>query len=218
MNFSGYTTIFDRKFRLNFSGQFDPYALDANGRKINTSELSQTGKLFRFTRFNIGVDFNLSSKQKSSTTDRGQESFPDRSGEFETSLPGEPEKQTETLREQTNQYPGYVDFSIPWNMTIRYNFNYSKPGFTSKVTQTLNFTGDIRLTEKWRIGISSGWDFEKNSLSFTSVNIFRDLHCWEMRLSWIPIGYRQSYSFSINAKASILNDLKYEKRKDWRDY
>ena len=133
--------------------------------------------------------------------------------------PDEMENQIQEVRgEQSSRYPGYVDFNIPWSFSIRYNFNYSKPGLTSKVTQTLSFSGNISLTPKWKIGVSSGWDFEKNALAYTSLNIYRDLHCWEMRFSWVPIGYRQSYTFGINAKASILKDLKYERNKNWRDF
>jgi hypothetical protein len=111
----------------------------------------------------------------------------------------------------------YVDFNVPWNLSLRYNYNYSNTGTTKRVTQTFNFSGNVSLTQKWKIGFSSGYDFKSNKLTYTSVNIFRDLHCWEMRLSWIPIGFHQSYSFQINVKSAILSDLKYEKRKSWYD-
>lgn len=214
LNFSGYTTILDRKFKLNFNGAFDPYALNEDGRKINTFEISQTGRLLRLTRMSFGVDYTLSSKQGSGSAPQ--------SNQDRMMGPGSPDgienQIQEVQEEQSSRYPGYVDFNIPWSFSIRYNFNYSKPGLTSKVTQTLSFSGNISLTPKWKIGVSSGWDFEKNALAYTSLNIYRDLHCWEMRFSWVPIGYRQSYTFGINAKASILKDLKYERNKNWRDF
>ncbi|MEA1899050.1 MAG: putative LPS assembly protein LptD, partial [Bacteroidota bacterium] len=219
VSMSGYTTLFDSKFKINFSGTFDPYALDANGRKYNAFEVGNSGKPFRLTRFNLGIDFSFRSREKSggsqasgSAPDRGLDMGPD---EMDSQL--QEEKEQVMAQTMSTMYPGYVDFNIPWNLSVRYNFNYTKPGFDSKITQTLNFNGDLKLTPKWRIGVTSGWDFEKNALSYTSMNIFRDLHCWEMRLSWIPIGYHQSYSFSINAKASILKDLKYKKQKSWYD-
>jgi len=78
-------------------------------------------------------------------------------------------------------------------------------------------SGNISLTPKWKISVSSGWDFVNNKLTYTSFNLHRDLHCWEMSFSWIPIGYHQSYTFRINVLSAILRDLKYERRKSWYD-
>ena len=83
----------------------------------------------------------------------------------------------------------------------------------SKLSKSLNFSGDLKLTDKWKIGFNSGYDFDANDLSYTSLNIYRDLHCWEMLVKWIPFGYRQSYNFTIRVKASVLQDLKWERRK-----
>ena len=108
--------------------------------------------------------------------------------------------------------------SVNIPLSFRYNFNWSKPRTDDpNITQALNFNGNISLTSKWKIGFNSGWDFKNKELTYTSVNITRDLHCWQMRLSWITLGSRQSYSFSISAKSAILSDLKYEKRKSWYD-
>ena len=86
-----------------------------------------------------------------------------------------------------------------------------------KIVQTLGVSGEVNVTPKWKFTFRTGWDFEANDLSYTSVNIYRDLHCWEMRFSWIPLGARQSWNFSINVKASVLQDLKLNKKKDFRD-
>ncbi len=215
LNFSGYTTVYNGKFKFNFNGSFDPYALSESGHKINTFELNQTGKLARLTRISFGLDFTLKSKQKksgSSSSSQGRDmmSSPDMRDEMRNPQ--------QDLSVPESLYPGYVDFDVPWSLSVRYNFNYSKPGFVSKVTQTLNFNGNLSLTPKWKISLTSGWDFVMKSISYTSLNIHRDLHCWEMRLSIVPFGRRQSYTFGINAKASILKDLKYENKKNWRDY
>ena len=112
----------------------------------------------------------------------------------------------------------YVDFDIPWNLSVNYTMSYNKQSFAQKLNQSLNFSGDLKLTEKWKIGFNSGYDFDAKDLSYTSLNIYRDLHCWEMLVKWIPFGYRQSYNFTIRVKASVLQDLKWEKKKDWYDY
>ena len=112
----------------------------------------------------------------------------------------------------------YVDFDIPWNLSVNYTMNYNKQSITQKLNQSLNFSGDLKLTDKWKIGFNSGYDFDAKDLSYTSLNIYRDLHCWEMLVKWIPFGFRQSYNFTIRVKASVLQDLKWEKKKDWYDY
>jgi hypothetical protein len=63
----------------------------------------------------------------------------------------------------------------------------------------------------------SGYDFVAKDFSFTSIDIYRDLHCWEMRFNWIPFGFRQSYNFSINVKSGMLQDLKLNRRRQWFD-
>jgi hypothetical protein len=55
-------------------------------------------------------------------------------------------------------------------------------------------------------------------MTLTSINVYRDLHCWEMRFNWVPFGFRQSFSIDINVKASVLKDLKLSRRKGWQDY
>ena len=81
-----------------------------------------------------------------------------------------------------------------------------------------DYTGDVNITPKWKVGFRSGYDFEKGDITFTSIDIYRDLHCWEMSFNWIPFGFQQSWNFSINIKSSLLQDLKLDKKKDFRDY
>lgn len=78
---------------------------------------------------------------------------------------------------------------------------------------TVGLTGDLSLTPKWKIGFRTGYDFTSKQMSYTSIDFYRDLHCWEMRFNWTPLGFRKSWSFGINVKASILKDLKYDKKK-----
>ena len=119
---------------------------------------------------------------------------------------------------QSFHWLDYVDFNVPWNLKVNYIFNYNKISLSEKINHSLNFSGDLKLTDKWKIGFNSGYDFKVKNLSYTSLNIYRDLHCWEMIVKWIPFGYRQSYNFTIRVKASVLQDLKWEKKKDWYDY
>jgi hypothetical protein len=85
------------------------------------------------------------------------------------------------------------------------------------ITQSFGFSGDLSVTKKWKVSCSSGYDFVSKQITYTSFNFSRDLHCWNMTLTWIPFGFRQSYMFSIYVKTAILRDLKYNKQSDWRD-
>jgi predicted glycosyltransferase involved in capsule biosynthesis len=73
------------------------------------------------------------------------------------------------------------------------------------------------LTPKWKVGFNSWYDFTSKQFTNFGLNIYRDLHCWEMKLNWVPFGYQQSYNFQINVKSSILQDLKLIKKKDFYD-
>ena len=106
------------------------------------------------------------------------------------------------------------NFQIPWNINLYYNINYRKPSIQSEIIQSLNFDGEISLTKKWNLKFRSGYDLKNKDFTFTSFDIYRDLHCWEMMFNWIPFGNRKSYNFIIRVKSDILQDLKIEKKKN----
>ncbi|HAS45547.1 MAG TPA: hypothetical protein DCS93_33995 [Microscillaceae bacterium] len=121
-------------------------------------------------------------------------------------------------RQIMNDPNSYVDFDIPWRLNINFNMAYNKNGFQkSVVTRTLNFNGDVSITKTWKVSVTSGYDFEAKNLSYTTLDIYKDLHCWEMRFSWIPFGQFQSFSFDLKVKAAILQDLKLSRRRSWFD-
>ena len=95
-----------------------------------------------------------------------------------------------------------------------YNISYRKPTTQSEIIQSLNFDGEIGLSKKWNLKFRSGYDLKNKDFTFTSFDIYRDLHCWEMLFNWIPFGTRKSYNFVIRVKSDILKDLKIEKKKN----
>jgi len=112
----------------------------------------------------------------------------------------------------------YVDFDIPWNLRVNYNFRYTKTGFEeARIIQSMTFSGDLSMTPKWKVGFNSGYDFNANEFTTTSINMSRDLHCWQMTFSWIPFGRFQSFNFTIRAKSSLLQDLKLNRTRSWFD-
>ena len=112
----------------------------------------------------------------------------------------------------------YVDFDIPWSLRASYNVSYSKIGFReANVQQQINFSGDISLTKTWKVGFRSGYDITLKRISFTNIDIYKDLHCWEMRFNWNPFGTFQSYNFTISVKSALLQDLKINRQRSFYD-
>ena len=112
----------------------------------------------------------------------------------------------------------YYDFSIPWSFSFNYSFSFSRPGKTVTRSQTVSFNGSVNLTSKWAVEFGAGYDFEMNKLTPGTVMIRRDMHCLQATFSWVPVGFRQSWTFSIRAKSSVLSDLvKYKKTNSFID-
>jgi hypothetical protein len=191
-----------KTFDINTNISLDPYQIDSSGARIERFEWNN-GRIGRLTNANLSISTYLRSK------------------ETKGDKPKTSAAATQDEMDYINQNPdAYVDFNIPWSLNVYYNLNYSRPGLSSteQVTQSATFSGDLSLTKKWKIGVTSGYDFTNRELTLTSLNIYRDLHCWEMRVNWVPFGFRQSYSIDINVKSSVLRDLKLSRRKDWYDY
>ena len=79
-------------------------------------------------------------------------------------------------------------------------------------------SGDVSMTEKWKIGFQSGYDFVQKDWTYTNVSIYRDMNCWEARFTWVPFGFQRSYNIQVNMKSSLLRDLKLQRRRSWYDY
>ena len=117
---------------------------------------------------------------------------------------------------------GYMLFSMPWSFTVGYGitmrentsgtFNTKTMRYPYKYTQTLNFSGNVRISDGWNISFSSGYDFDEHELSMTTASLSRDLHCFSMSCSVVVTPYT-SYNFTFRCNASTLTDaLKYDKR------
>lgn len=118
---------------------------------------------------------------------------------------------------------GYMRFSMPWSLTFGYGitmsentdinkFNYKTMRYPYKFTQTLNVSGNLRISDGWNISFSSGYDFDNHKVSMTTASLQRDLHCFNMSCSIVLAPYA-SYNFTFRCNASTLTDaLKYDKR------
>ena len=117
---------------------------------------------------------------------------------------------------------GYMRFSMPWSITFGYGitmrentsgkFNYKSMRYPYSFSQTLNMSGNLRISDGWNISFSSGYDFDNHKMSMTTASLQRDLHCFNMSCSVVLAPYT-SYNFTFRCNASTLTDaLKYDKR------
>jgi hypothetical protein len=212
VNMTGRSTLFNRNLQLQFGSTFDPYALDSLGRPSDRFLIRETGKLFRLTRAQISIGFRLQSAAgKKDETKAGGSTDIEETYEKTEDVTDLYEDAGGAVRSE------YVDFDIPWSVSIDYSWNYTKPGLKTTINNSIRINGDISLTPKWKIGVNSSYDFVAQKFSATNISIYRDLHCWEMRFGVVPFGDYKSYSFTINAKSAILRDLKWDKRRSWHD-
>lgn len=210
---NGSTRILNNKLNISFRGVLDPFAHDSIRNRTRETWFSKTGKPVRLTNASISAGFTLKSKQGKNDED----SEGDRESQLNNPDMGSADPSGVYDPRMEDYYGDYVDFEIPWSLRIDYSFSYSKPKFESRVVQTVRASGDFSLTPNWKIGFNTGYDLDRKQFTTTNLSVYRDLHCWEMRISVVPFGAYKSYNFQINAKSSILSDLKYNKRKAWQD-
>ena len=133
---------------------------------------------------------------------------------------------TESKTKAETDEDGYMAFKMPWSLTFSYNvnmhestnvkkFNYNTMRYPYEFTQSLNFHGNVRLSDGWNISFNSGYDFAYKKISMTTASLNRDLHCFNMSCS-VTISPYTSYNFSFRCNASTLTDaLKYDKRSSY---
>ena len=216
------TNLFKNKLDINIQTGIDPYliVLDSitegrngsliyNQRRIDQYAWEAGEGIGRLTTANIAFSTNLNPKGKRSDDENrtGMEDMARQAGATE-----------DQVQQIANNPDMYVDFNVPWNLRLRYNIRWNRRGFEeATIQQTANFSGDINFTENWKVGFTSGYDFESNDFTQTSITIFRNLHCWQINANWVPFGRFQSFSVDIGVKASILQDLKLNRRRSWWD-
>lgn len=211
ISLSGRTSLFKRKVNLQMSGSIDPYAISGEGTRLN----KYAGGLGRLTsaRLTIGTSFNGGNNSKKDT---GEDV--NNENNIGKNLVGGDEVFNDHRDVETfGDINEYVDFKVPWSLRLDYSFTYTKPQYKVRTEQNVRISGDLSLTEKWKVSANTSYNFSQRKVSSTSFSIYRDLHCWKMSFSAIPFGQRQSFSFRIQVKSSLLKDLKLDKNESWYD-
>lgn len=223
INMSTRTTFFDNKLSVNLSGTLDPYAT-ATSRTAQGQETTRRINDYAWRRgqgigalrnatLNLNGSLNPSKTQKSpgEVRDDITNDFLQQGGQMNEFVENE-------ITRIVNDPSQYIDWSIPWNLGFGYNLSYNRqPSGNTNITQALNINGDLSLTEKWKINFNTGYDFSTAKITQTMISIARDLHCWQMNVSWIPFGTFTSYSVDIRVKSAILQDLKVSRRRSFFD-
>ena len=226
-----------KNYTFNMTAVFATYAyeLDANGRPYvgNHTEWGK-GRFGRFQGMSQNISYTLNPEKirklfgggKDEDKDKKKTGDDDDDTGVETNVDDDMMKAQNGAKKQTSRAEtdenGYMKFSMPWSITFGYGitmrentagkFNTKTMRYPYKFTQTLNFSGNIRISDGWNISFSSGYDFEEHDMSMTTASLQRDLHCFSMSCSVVLAPYT-SYNFSFRCNAATLTDaLKYDKR------
>ncbi|MGH2624325.1 MAG: LPS-assembly protein LptD, partial [Sphingobacterium sp.] len=189
--------------------------IDNNGVRINKYAIKD-GSLARLTNFGLSFDYSFNPK--------ANENRNDNIDSLRNNMPNLTQEQAEALARISTNPNAFVDFNIPWNLAGSFSMNYAsvfnreEQEMESRLTSTVALHGDFNVTPKWKVQFNTGYDFIQREASMTQINIYRDLHCWDMSVGWVPFGRYKSYNITIRAKASILQDLKLSKRQSHYTY
>ena len=228
-----------KNYTFNLNAVFATYAyeLDDNGRPYvsNHTEYSK-GRFGRFQGLSQNISFTLNPEklkkwfgggddEEDATEDDNNTDDDDtgiESNVDDDMVNGQNGARKKNAGKAETDADGYMKFSMPWSLTFGYGitmrentsgkFNTKTMRYPYAFTQTLNFSGNIRISDGWNISFSSGYDFENHDLSMTTASLSRDLHCFNMSCSVVLAPYT-SYNFSFRCNAATLTDaLKYDKR------
>ncbi len=217
-----------KNFNLNLSATWDVYTyqLNAAGNPVRVNiprwragkglgRLSSTGTSFSYT-FNNNTFKKKSDKKKKETPQERAEATRSRDP-YGNDDDVDGHDHGDSDLELTDE--GYVKWECPWSLSVNYSvnygygsFNYKKLEYNGRITQNLSFSGNIRPTKNWAFSFSASYNFDTHKLAYMNCNISRDLHCFTMTASFVPVGPYKSYNFHISVKSSLLSDLKYDKR------
>lgn len=215
-----------KNFNLNLSATWDVYTYGLNSAgtpvRINKTRLQagkgigklmRTGTSFSYTFNNDTFKRKKKNDNKGNTTDNSNDN---RSGAQQERNRRDEESGSGDIELDAD---GYAKWQVPWSLTLNYSVNYGygafnmqKMEYDGRITQNLSLSGNLRPTPAWNFSFTASYNFDTHRLAYMNCNISRDLHCFTMRASFVPVGPYKSYNFHISVNSSMLSDLKYDKR------
>ena len=225
VNLNTGTSLFKNRLSINGSMNFDPYQKDSNGNRTKHLLLLKKQGFLRMTNANIASSFSISDedfkkkqknkKQKNKEKNDAVMRNPlteDFGGIQRNQMRTNSKDQTQNKNDNPKNKPFFAQ--IKWRLNFQHSMSYSNRGAKGEITNnSLSMSGNISFSPKWKMNISSGYDFKNEGFTYTRLMISRDLKSWHTNFSWTPFGPRTSYNFFIGVKSSILSDLKWEKQK-----
>lgn len=228
-----------KSYTLSLNATWDPYMYEVNesGRPIHVDKLRiLNGKGFG-RLYSTGTSFAYSINQDTFSKlfggkeeDKDKDKGADNNRVDDGTLGTEPEY--ENPRDLTRNNPtkgendnmeydeyGYMKPLVNWNVSLNYSlrynygdFDFEKIEYKGRLTHSLGISGSLQPTTNWNFTFNTDYNFDLSKFTYVNCTLTRDLHCWSMSASFIPIGPYKSYNFMIRAKSSLLQDLKYEQR------
>lgn len=223
-----------KQFNLNLSATWDVYTYELNsyGNPVRVDKLrlthgkglgrlSSTGTSFSYT-FNNDTFRRKKKNGDNPPETNGNLGNNPRDDDWDDSGYGQPDRLSDKDDSDSDldlTPEGYVRWEVPWSLSVNYSVNYGygefdkeKMEYKGRITQNLSLSGNIRPTKNWEFSASASYNFDTHKIAYMNLNISRDLHCFMMRASVIPVGPYKSYNFHISVKSALLSDLKYDKR------
>lgn len=215
MRISGGTQFLKNKMNVNFATTLDPYAIDNNGRRINTYNIDNGGSLFRMTSSNMTINYSVASTDfEKKENKQGAKNGGRTDDLFGSNTDFSDRRDSQFTKEDEDKtVSDFYKYKLPWDLNLAYSVTYSNAKRESKiVSNSLMVSANTSLTTKWKVGVSTGYDFVQNGVTFTQLRLERDLLSWRMDFNWVPFGDYTYWGFFIGIKSSVLSDIKYDKR------
>ncbi len=222
------TSVFG-KLGLSANANFDPYAIlvdenNKSGRRINKFAITQGQGLARFNNASVSLSYSLSGEGKINGNDGSNQ------GGGGAGNPADHYMRI-YYHPVTGEYiPGgwlyYMNPNVPWSVNFNYNYSFrrsyqwsnGKQTQNNSHTQTLGVRGNVKITPRMSMQLTTGFDLMAMKMTTTQFSATYDLHCFNIRVSWIPNGQWESWTFQISANAAALADLlKYKKSSSYWD-
>lgn len=223
-----------KSFNLNLSTTWDPYtyALNSNGQpvRVNKTRLAAHKGLLKLTSTGTSFSYTINNntfkkkkkddnKSKRNPDDDYDDDYDDYDSDFSDLAASRRDRRNSQQDEPQNDADGYTPWECPWSLSFNYSvnyglgdFNYNKMDFNGRFTQNFSVSGNIRPTKNWNVSASCSYDFQAKKIAYMNLNISRDMHCFTMSCSIIPVGMYKSFNFNVAVKSSLLSDLKYDKQ------
>ena len=195
-------------FLLSAGALYDFYDYDSvTGERVNRFYAEEGNGLLRFVSGYLNMSLNIEGKSRSGSSGR----------------PEALRAEQAIFRERFNNGDFTdIDYTIPWKLRMSLYLQSDRPNplDRAQTTALLNVSAKAALSRNWQVGVNTGYDIEQNKFVFPMLQVYRDLHCWQMGFQWVPSGEYNSYYFQIGLKAPQLQDIRFRtggKTRGWTD-